>query len=451
MRGPGVLSRNALFAAGLVLSAVMVLRAQAGGDQLNLLARGWLWASQGELVPFGNPLSSGGNGPGALTTLLVGAPLFAWMDHRAPGVLVWASHLAAYLVLARALAPHLTRVEQGAFLAVYWLNPWRLEASAYLWNPNYLFLAGAVHLATALGSRQRATFLRSSIHALAIGLALQLHPGALLLVALSGLLWWRGHLKIHWLGLAAGALVAALPLVPWVLEAHDRPAILGAGEGFPFRGLVLIFPLLKGLLYLIRYASLSLNTQTTRFDFSEAFGPIGDAIAAPSARILLWAAGSFTAAAALIALWHFFRGRAVLERWSGEAGTGRRWLEAYAGLAFVAAILVFAAIPTTPQAWQALSLFHAAVLPVVFAAGALAAGGREVLVRRAVAGFAALALALDLALALGGQNFRCGGRHPLTFPLRSHSPMFDELGLQSSCPWPLDQPGGWWPDVLPEP
>jgi hypothetical protein len=451
MRGLAASGRSAFFAAGLLLSAVMLLRAQPGGDQLNLLARGWLWAAEGELVPFGNPLSSGGNGPGALTTILAGGPLFVWMDHRAPAFLVWAAHLAAYLLLARALAPHLAPVEQAAFLAVYWLNPWRLEASAYLWNPNYLFLAGAAHLATALASRERASFAHSALHAATIGLALQLHPGALLLAALSALLWWRGWLRLHWGGVAAGVLAAALPLLPWALEARERPGILGASEGFPFRGLVLLFPLLKGMLYLVRYASLSLNTQTTRFDFSEVLGPVGDAIAAPAARILLWAAGSFTAAAALVALWRFFRGRRPLERAPEGGIDGRRWLEAYAALAFVAAVAVFAAIPTTPQGWQALALFHAAVLPVVFAAGAFAAReGGEPRVRRAVAGFAALALALDLALAFGGQNFRCGGRHPLIFPLRSHSPMFDELGIQRSCPWPLDQPGGWWPDVLPE-
>jgi hypothetical protein len=434
----------------------MVLRAQAGGDQLNLLARGWLWSARGEFVPYGNPLSSGGNGPGALTTLLVGTPLFAWMDHRAPVVLVWAAHLGAFLLLARALAPHLSALERTGFVALYWLNPWRLEASAYLWNPNFLFLAGAAHLTTALASRERAGFGRSAIHVAAVGFALQLHPGALLLAALSLLLWLRGYLRVHWGGAAAGVALAALPLVPWALAAREQPAILGASEGFPFRGLILILPMLKGLLYLLRYGSLSLNTQTTRFDFSDACGPVGDALLAPVSRTVLWVAGSFTAAAALVAIWRFFRGRQVLARWAPGSGppaaAGRRWLEAYAALAFAGGLAVFAAAPTTPQAWQALSIFHAAILPVLFAVGRLESEGprREVWARRGVLGFAGAALVLDLALALGGQNFRCGGRHPLVFPLRSHSPMFDELGLQAACAWPLDRQGGWWPDVLPE-
>jgi hypothetical protein len=27
--------------------------------------------------------------------------------------------------------------------------------------------------------------------------------------------------------------------------------------------------------------------------------------------------------------------------------------------------------------------------------------------------------------------------------------MFEELGLERTCAWPLGVPGGWWPDVLP--
>ena len=451
---PGSALRLALVGAGLALSAWMVLRAQVGGDQLNLLARGWLWAARGELVPYGNPLSSGGNGPGALTTVVVGAPLFLWMDHRAPVVLVWLCHLAAFLLLDRILARHLSPGERLAFVAVYWLNPWRLEPSAFLWNPNLLFLAGAVHLATAHGSRERASWPLSALHVLALGLAFQLHPGTLLLAALSLLLWLRGYLRPHWGGVALGALAALATLVPGLAAARADPSILAVGPGFPLRGLVYLFPLLKGLLYLVRYPSLALNGQTTRFDFTEALGAGADRWLTPAAKGLLAVAGAVTAVAALAALWSFLRGRPPLARWrsAGAAGMapGRDWLEGYAALAGAGALAVFALAPTTPQAWQALPIFHAAVLPAVFAVGRLETAGRGALARRATLGFALVALLLDLALALAGPNFRCAGRGTLVFPLRSSSAMLDELGIQRTCPWPLDRPGTWWPDVLPE-
>ena len=53
----------------------MVIRSQVGGDQLNLLARGWLLAARGQFIPYGNPLSTGGKAPGGITSLLVGLPL----------------------------------------------------------------------------------------------------------------------------------------------------------------------------------------------------------------------------------------------------------------------------------------------------------------------------------------------------------------------------------------
>ena len=64
-----------LFALGLGISLAMVARSQVAGDQLNLLARGWLLAEEGRFIPYGNPMSTGGKAPGGVTTLLVGLPL----------------------------------------------------------------------------------------------------------------------------------------------------------------------------------------------------------------------------------------------------------------------------------------------------------------------------------------------------------------------------------------
>src|SRR5260370_22888236 len=77
------------FAAGLVLAALLVARSQVGGDQLNLLARGWLLAARRQMVWFGNPMSTGGKAPGGVTSLLVGLPLLLWRDHRAPPRRSW--------------------------------------------------------------------------------------------------------------------------------------------------------------------------------------------------------------------------------------------------------------------------------------------------------------------------------------------------------------------------
>lgn len=437
--------------AGLAISAAMIPLAQAGGDQLNLLARGWLLAARGELVPFGNPLSSGAKGIGALTSVVVGAPLALWTHHRAPIVLIWLCHGLALWLLDRTLRSSLAPVERAAFAVLLVLGPWRVEAAATLWNPNYLLLVGAVHLATAVALARRGSFGVTFVHVLALGLGAQLHPSVLLLGVLSTLLWARGYVRVSWTGFAAGVAATLATLVPWLAAVLAHPALAQPTEGFLFRGFAYLFPLLKGLAYWLRYPSLAIRHESARFDFAERLGAGVDAWLTPAALGLLAVAGAATLG---FAIWANFalvrsRGASLLRRWPGEGGE-RRWLEGYASLAFVAAVVVFGASPTTPQSWQAFPLFHAAALPVAWGVGRVAArwGSARALAGVAVAGV--VALTLDLAVALGAPAFRCGGRGDPRTPLRSSSPMFEELGLQGSCPWLLDQPGGWWPDVLPE-
>jgi hypothetical protein len=468
----------ACFAAGLLISVGMLARSVTGGDQLNLLARGWLWAARGQLIPYGNPLSSGGKSPGGITTLLVGLPLFVWMDYRAPTVVILLFQTLGFLLLdatlRRILAPH----ERLLFAVVYWLNPWRLFLSGFLWNPSYLFLFGAVHLWSCLAQRERPRFWASFLHAAGMVLAFQIHPSFLLLAVASVLLWWRKYFKVQWMGAVLGALAAALPLVPWYLEVRAHPAIFtaAAGKGFPGRGLLYVFPLLRGVSYWLRYGSLYVADNISAFDFRDLLGSglwggrLGTALMI-AARVLI----PFTLLPALLAnrrLWRpvrrrFERWRRVVPRWSflrAAAGfvispatlapppeaPGRAWLRGYVLWSFVGAVLVFSLSPTTIMFWQVLPLFHIAVLPVVLWVGALWRSRRARDVGRSVLAWAALSVSLGVAIALGSPQYRCNGREPMRFSLVDHSPMFEELGIQAGCPWSLDRPGGWWPDVLPK-
>lgn len=461
---PDLLRRVAVVL-GLLVSAAMVARSQAGGDQLNLLARGWLLAERGELIPYGNPLSSGGDGPGIATTLFVGAPLYLWRHHRAPVVGIWLLHIAAWLLLDRRFRAFFSPWERAAFAVVYWLNPWRLEASAFLWNPNFLFFAGALHLATAFDQRQRSRFGASFLHVAALGVGAQLHPAMLLLIVASLLLWWRGVVRVHWGGVAAGVALTLAMLVPWWRAVATEPAIVAVGQGFPFRGLIWVQPWIKGLSYWLRYPSLLINKQSAIFDFSALLGAPADRLLVPLAKGLVGIAGVATLLAVLAANVDFFRRRfaaGARAAFSRATGTGdpRQFVADYAFWCFVAAVVVFAAAPTTPQSWQAVPLFQAAVVPVVLWCGrkladpadpaGAAHSARAKAARRALAAVAGAALLIHLALAAGGPNFRCGGRGGVLIPLRAASPMFEDLGLQHTCPWPLNVPNEWWPDVLPK-
>jgi hypothetical protein len=440
----------ASFALGLVLSAILVARSQVAGDQLNLLARGWLLLSEGRWISYGNPMSTGGKTPGGLTSLLVGLPFFLWRDHRAATLVVLAFHILAWLILDGTLKRRLSPRERLLFAVLYWLNPWRLYFSGFLWNPNYLFLFGALHLWSCLAQRDRARFWPSFVLGAALVVAFQIHASVVLLVAASALLWLRGYFKPHWLGGIAGAALAALPLIPFVLDLQKNPVLVTeADKGFVGRGLLLVFPLLRGLSYWLRYASLHLPGKAARFDFSGLLG--SDLWLGPG---LTWISQVPLALTVLIPIaanvWMWRRNRHRVRRRFPPEASDRVWLHGYVVWCFAAAVIVYCLAPTTVMYWQAVLLFHACVLPLVFWAGALWRSRHAFRITRGVTLWATLGVLLTLALAFGGPQYRCGGRDDLHFPLASHSPMFEELHIQQTCPWPLDQPVTWWPDVLPK-
>lgn len=272
-RGAGRLVA-AIFVFGLAVSAVMVARGQTAGDQLNLLARGWLLAVEGRWVPFGNAATGGGAHPGGLTGLLVGLPLMLWADHRAPTILMLLTQALAFLLLDRLLRRVLRPPERVLFALLYWLNPWRLFLSGFLWNPSFLFLPAAVHLWSAFALRRGPRFWPSVVHVLALGAVMQLHIGGLLLVVASALLWWRSYVRPDWRGAAVGALLAALSFLPWALAVLADPSWLPQGDrGFVGRGLVLVFPVLKGLVHWLRFPGLALARAMVCLDFSALGGP----------------------------------------------------------------------------------------------------------------------------------------------------------------------------------
>jgi hypothetical protein len=441
-----------LFALGLLIAIGLLLRGQVAGDQLNLLARGWLLEARGVWISYGNPMSTGGKAPGGITSLLVGLPLFLWRDHRAASALVLLFHVLAYLILDGTLKRVLNPYERVLLALLYWLSPWQLYFASFLWNPNYLYLFGALHLWSALAQRERARFWPSFVHVAGLATAFQLHPSCLLLAVASLLLFWRRYFRVHWPGAILGGLMGAIPLVPWAIEVTAHPAIVTeASKGFPGRGLLLVFPLLRGLLYWLRYASLSVADRMGDFHFTD-FLP-SDQWLGPTLTVLgnLLAVTIVFPLLANRRLWR--HGRRLLRERLPSGTTDRSWLKGYVRVCFVAAVIVFSLSPTTVMMWQGLILFHAAVLPVVFWAGALARTRLAPRVMTVTWGYAAAEVAFLVAMALGSSQYRCTshtGKDAFGFSLGHDSPMLTELHIQQTCPWPVNVPGGWWPDVLPK-
>ena len=444
-----------LFVAGLLIAILMLIRSQVGGDQLNLLARGWLLAAEGKWISYGNPMSTGGKAPGGITSLLVGLPLMVWRDHRAPGVVILLFHVFAYWILDGTLRRILSPRERVLLAVLYWLNPWQLYFASFLWNPNYLFLLSSLHLWSCLAQRERGRFWPSFLHTAGLALAFQIHASFLLLAVASLLLWLRRYFRVHWGGAIAGGALASLPLIPWALEVTAHPALVTeASKGFLGRGLILVFPLVRGLLYWLRYGSLYLSERMADFDFSGLFGSdrwLGPGLNAVSQTVL--ALTLIVPLFANVRLW-----RRVRKNWRSKltapSVSDREWLKGYARLSFLAAAIVFGLSPTTIMMWQGLILLHAAILPVVLYAGALDRTRFASWVSKGTWIWAAVEIVLLIAIAFGNPQYRCGGRHTrrtdFGFNLRSDHPMMRELKIQQTCPWPVNVPGSWWPDVLPE-
>ena len=436
-----------LLVLGLALSVVLALRSQVGGDQLNMLARGWL-LTQGKWVHIGMTTSAGGKEPGGALALLVGLPLFLWADHRAVALLVVVAHLGAFLILDRLLRRSVGEAERRLFAVVYWLGPWRLLYSAFVWNVNLLPVFGAIHLASSFAMRRQRCFSASLVHVVALGICAQFHASAAMLVLLSILLVVTRTVRMHWGGVAIGAALAGASLIPWVEEVVANPQLLPAGKGFPFRGLLLVFPLLRGLLLWVRYPSLLITSRMHRYDFTALAGAQADALLAPLATALAWLVGTASLILPILALRWLLRSLRRF-RWRPPAAPASRpWLLRFVQLTFAAAALSFAASPTTPMMWQGFALLPAAALLLALWAGAVARTRWRGLVARVAAAWLGGALVISLLAAAGAPMYRRGGRRPVTAVLRQDHPMLHELGILATTSVRVAEDGTLTPDVF---
>jgi hypothetical protein len=441
-----------LFCVGLAIGLVMVARSQVDGDQLHLLARGWRLAEQGVILPHGIRTSAGGNAPGSLQSLLIGVPLLLWRDYRAPALVILLAHAAAWLLLDRLLAAAAGRRERVLFAILFWLNPWQLYFGAHVWSPNWLVPFGALHAVTAWQLRERPALWASAGHVVVLGLVFQVHPSFVVLVLATVLLLATRRIRAHWGGALLGAALVVLSLLPWLRAIRDDPTLLPGKTGFVGHGLVTVLPVVRGVAYLLRYASLSFSDRMTPFDFTATLGADVDAVLAPTLRTAVWLVGVASLVVPIAAhrrLWP-----RLVRRWRrrpSRPASRRAWLSDYAGTVLVAALASFALSPTTVMAWQGFAAFHAAVLPVVLVAALWLRSRRRALARRLAGAWVVGAVVVATAMAFGAPLYRRGGRAPHTIVLRADHPMLHDLGIDRAGSVTIDPVNGWWPDALPLP
>ena len=443
---------TAVIIAGALLTLFYWTRSQVAGDQLNMLARGWLLIAEGDWIPFGQPTSAGGVQPGGFTALIVGLPLRIWQHHRASTPLIMVFNLLGYLLLDRIVSRELGPRARLLLAIVYWLSPWRSYHAGFLWNPNYLMPVGALHFWSIYRQRQRPEFWASFWQVLSIGLAAQLQAWVAILVVLSLLLWWRGYFRFHWPAVALAVACIAVSLIPWAVTILQHPDLLPRGISQHARLTQTALSAARGLGYWIRYPAMIGSSTMLCLDFG--FLPpalIGDSIR----KAIQVAVGLFTVPIVISANLHLWRGSRGWWRRKSTVEDFRIWLPGVLRWSFVGVLLLCAITPTAVMSWQLLAVFHLAVMPLVLLGLHLIDRGRWKAVGWGSSAYAAIGIVLIAAIGWGSPMFRCGGEtcdamNATPPPLRADHEMLDALGINDTCQYEVDVPGGWWPDVLPE-
>src|SRR5687768_8845563 len=124
---------GAVLLVGVALQALLWSRQWIYGDQYALLLPAIEFAETGRLHAYGKTMSGDGRIPGSLLQLVVGLPLQWWPDYRAPMLLVGLFHAGAVAILSWCIGRGLGLRFLAAYLAVYWLSPWRLYHAGFLW------------------------------------------------------------------------------------------------------------------------------------------------------------------------------------------------------------------------------------------------------------------------------------------------------------------------------
>lgn len=357
---------------GLLMSLVFFQFQILTGDQTQMLYKGYLGAYEGVWLSYGNAASAVGNVPGSLSAWLIGGPLLLWDSPYAPVLLLLAMRLVGFLLFDAVIRQVFGDRVRLLFLVLCWLNPW-FQYESLLYNPSYLFLFSAMHCWSAWHMRERASFWHMIVHLLAIGMAMQLHYSWPLLAVMSTYLFWRRILKVSWSGVAVAALLIGASLIPYAMEVMSNSQITQnvdpeARQRYIGWGLVHVYPVLKSVLYWLRYGSwlfASKLVNDTQFIWLAGHEYLQLA-AVWLWRLVIYGVGSATVLLAAKANWQLWkRLKPRLMRSDRAPVDDESWLDLYA-VAAVLAVLVSAALsPIIFNYWHLMLIFPYALFPML--------------------------------------------------------------------------------------
>jgi hypothetical protein len=416
------------FVLGLSIGLLMVANSQLTGDQAQLLNLGWQLVHNHVWLAHGMTTSAGGFSPGGFAGVLVAVPLYLWNDYRAPALFILLCHAGAFLLLVRTLKPALTDLGRYLLLVLLWLSPWHLYFAAHVWDANFMYVFAVLHLLTSQRMAQQREIWTTAAHVMLLGLSLQIHTSGFILCVLSLLLFASGKLKVSWTGFVIGTAVCVASLVPWFFAVRQNAALLPGDKGFLLRGIVFVFPLLRGVLYWLKLSSLSFVERMYDLDFTPLLGATVGPPCSALAKLLATLAG-VSLIVTVYLQWRFFRSawrRSVARRRTDYRP--RTWLRFYVTATCAAALICFALSPTTIMFWQLFVALPASALAMVMAAEVVFRSRFRHGARRVAGLWAAVSATLLLSQAVASPMYRCGGSSP-----DESDPMFVDLHAKAQC------------------
>lgn len=246
-----------LFFVGLCLSALMFKTLMIHTDNTQLMDKSLKVLQTGEWTHHGNAATKMGSLPGSFLTVVTTLPMMVWFSPYAAMAGVLLFHILSYLILRNLGFKYVRNFEPLVLVVFYWLNPWRVE-EAELYNPGYLFLFSSLYFLCAYKLKDQKSFFYSALLVLCLGFCFQVHFSVLILGISFLFLYFMKQIKVNYWGITTGLVLVALSLLPWFLELqhHQVEAIQTQSDTFIGKNLLLVYPVLKAILYFFRMGSL---------------------------------------------------------------------------------------------------------------------------------------------------------------------------------------------------
>jgi len=226
-------------------------------DSLQLYTRGIALAKYGILIPVGSLATKAGFIPGPLLAIITGLSFKIYTSVFSISYGILFLHILSFFLIFKSIKEQFDSLYIVLFLIMYWLSPWR-AAEVFPWNPSYLFFISSLNFYLLVKHHKNKKLISFFIPVI-LGLTVQIHKSILVYFFSYLFLFIKKSIKIDWKYLILGSLITLVTFIPFFLIEITPQALSieqNQDKAYYFRNLVRVGPVIKGMLYWVRYSSL---------------------------------------------------------------------------------------------------------------------------------------------------------------------------------------------------